>query len=785
MINDLRRLIPASAVTAILFAAIIVLVFLTSFSLQQWDTDIFWAIASGEWIVKNLSVPKADIFSFTFSGQPWVDFTWGFQVIVYLLFTYLGGWYALAVLQFLVLAGTFYLLYRNLSLVTNGRGWLCIFLLCLVFMATYDRFFIRPHIFGFLFITAYLYILNLYEARRISLLLLVLLPLQVLWVNIHSSFVLGIFLVGVYAIFKVLGFLTGRGGASGSVGDEGRPSSSLSRSGAGGVRGPGVMVIVSLLVPLVSLINPYGLELVLFPFIHQGGENADALNHIAEWMHVPVAALLFNFYPFNLVFLGYKLLFFMVFLALIYNLRRLNPRDMILAATFAYMSFGHIRWMALFALVAAPVLASNFALYLDERGWRGSAFKGYGVALALLFVILLGHNIIFTRGVENLGVGLKYEKFPIGTVKYIKDKGIKGEVFNGYDLGGYLIYEGIRPAIDGRTPTVYSPYYFWKTRRIAEAGGWQKYQAEYPVEMALVRYGDVECAKVEEDPGWAPVMLDDISVLFVRNIPQNKALIKDNVLGGDKVCSLDKEVDFSLLLRDDNGDENLKALVAKFSEVAEYYESVGLGDKVAIHYKLRGHAGLMLGGDYTKQALEDFKKALTIIDEPSSWYFLGVAESVSGKPHKGIVSFKKAASGGFDKGMVGLGGAYYEMGKYADVVKVLTGYVSTYKDKADDEALEKLGLACFELEDYRCAQRYLRRAAYASDDPLVRAKLYFYAGNASLELGETLEATAYYRSSIVNDPNYRGGIEIIARTLREGSSPEVARQLTDMLDTLE
>jgi hypothetical protein len=96
---DQRTETLKNPLAVLLLTLLAIFIFITTYQKQHWDTDIFWALKSGEWIVENLEVPKTDPFSYTFGGQPWIDFTWGFQVLAHLFYTYLGGWWGLFGLQ--------------------------------------------------------------------------------------------------------------------------------------------------------------------------------------------------------------------------------------------------------------------------------------------------------------------------------------------------------------------------------------------------------------------------------------------------------------------------------------------------------------------------------------------------------------------------------------------------------------------------------------------------------------------------------------------------------------
>src|SRR5436190_23447359 len=55
------------------------------------DTDTWWHLRSGEYILTNHAVPLTDPFSLTRLNQPWVDQSWGAQIILYGFYRLLGG----------------------------------------------------------------------------------------------------------------------------------------------------------------------------------------------------------------------------------------------------------------------------------------------------------------------------------------------------------------------------------------------------------------------------------------------------------------------------------------------------------------------------------------------------------------------------------------------------------------------------------------------------------------------------------------------------------------------
>src|SRR5678815_1439095 len=54
------------------------------------DGDFWWHLKTGEYIVRNLTIPRIDFYSFTVSGKHWVAHEWLSEVIFYLVYTRAG-----------------------------------------------------------------------------------------------------------------------------------------------------------------------------------------------------------------------------------------------------------------------------------------------------------------------------------------------------------------------------------------------------------------------------------------------------------------------------------------------------------------------------------------------------------------------------------------------------------------------------------------------------------------------------------------------------------------------
>ena len=84
------------------------------------EPDMWWYIKTGEWITQNGNVPKEDIFSYTFSGEEWVNVKWLYEVAVY-WFSKFGGPEFTSIFQSLINVLIVFVLYKIFLLIWQLR----------------------------------------------------------------------------------------------------------------------------------------------------------------------------------------------------------------------------------------------------------------------------------------------------------------------------------------------------------------------------------------------------------------------------------------------------------------------------------------------------------------------------------------------------------------------------------------------------------------------------------------------------------------------------------------
>ncbi len=162
------------------------------------DSDIGWHVRAGEIILQTGSVPLTDPFSFSAAGQPWFPWEWLSDLAMATLHS-LGGLRALVAASALLLALTFWMLLAQS--VRLGAHGIAAFGICLLGASvSMVHWLARPHLLSYPFLLCLTAILEAGNSKRTPLLLWSLVPLVLLWCNLHGSFVVGLLVMGAYLV---------------------------------------------------------------------------------------------------------------------------------------------------------------------------------------------------------------------------------------------------------------------------------------------------------------------------------------------------------------------------------------------------------------------------------------------------------------------------------------------------------------------------------------------------------------------------------------------------------
>ncbi len=456
------------------------------------DTDVWWHIRSGEYTLTQGMI-FTDPFSFTKAGEPWINHSWGAQIILLGVWR-LAGDFGLAVYTAALATAGMGLVYR----VSSGSVYLRAFAL-VIGAATAAVFWSpRPQMLSFFLSTVILYILHLHKREKIDRLWWIV-PLMALWGNLHAGFSIGFIFLGGSIAGEVLGRI-------------------FNPQGADVVSWVGIrkLLIVSLLAFAAIVVNPYGLSMLAVPFQTVG---IGALqNFIQEW-NSP------NFHerqtwPFIFLLLG-------LLGAAGASKRRIDWTAFLLCAGTAFMALLAGRNIAVFAVVATPVLTRHLDDVLSERGWIINTIKRVTprqarLNAALLAVVLLGCLAKVLLVLDPTLVRTEQAKIlPIDAVEYIRANDLRGPLFNSYNWGGFLIDRlPDEPVfVDGRTD-LYGDAFLTNTYLPAATGSlaWVDVFEQYGIRLVIMEKESGLARELRQAGGWriAYEAEDQPAIIFTR-----------------------------------------------------------------------------------------------------------------------------------------------------------------------------------------------------------------------------------------------------------------------------
>lgn len=427
------------------------------------DADTYWQIALGRWIMTEGHVPHVDTFTFTLAGAPWISSQWLAQVLFAGAYA-LGGWAGVVVVAAAAVAAAFGLLTRFLleRLAPTPA-------LVLATAAWAPHMVARPHALALPVMVAWVAgLVRALDERRVPS--FALLPLIALWANLHGSFTFGLALLAPV----VLEALWNAQPLFGAL--------------------------------AAACVTPYGPESILVTRRVLDLNRALAL--MGEWQPQSFATLT-GFTLCLLAGIGFAL----------YRGLTLPPIRLLVLLGLIYMGLSHSRNAEMLGLLAPLFIAAPLAPQLGRSDGSHSKVQ-WLPSLALMLVLALA-SIGFSFAAHYQP---RAAVTPAGAVAALKATGAQ-HVLNSYDFGGYLIFFGVKPFIDGRTEQDFVLRHD-RALHLRDVGTFFRLLQQYDIDATLLAPDTPAVGLLDRLPGWKRVYADGVAVLHVRTSPGGKAEVR-------------------------------------------------------------------------------------------------------------------------------------------------------------------------------------------------------------------------------------------------------------------
>ncbi|MCC6293568.1 MAG: hypothetical protein IT164_13035 [Bryobacterales bacterium] len=469
------------------------------------DGDTGWHIRTGQWILAEGRFPYTDLFSFSKAGQEWFAWEWGSDVLFAFLFGRLG---LKGIALFAgVWIGLFGWLLLRYMIWRGANGMVALFVSLITVGACSLHYLARPHIFTLLFVPLSLWLIEA-DRRRPGGSIWLLVPLTMLWTNLHGGFLALIAILGLLSVGTAIEAIWHSGGR---VEPRGNLAPAL-RYGA-----------ITAACAAATLVNPYGWQLHRHIASYL---NSDWIKSVVQEFQAPT-------------FRGeglrqYEVLLIAGVLTAAALLARRRVVEPLWILFWAHQSLTSARHITLFAALAGPLVAIE-ATRLWEQATAGGGRKSVRTILHSLSLDLSAGMrwssvwpLLFVGALLAVDEPVRWPrnfpeaKFPVALIEKHAPLVRDARLLTSDQWGDYILFHywpQQKVFVDGRSD-FYGPKLGNEYLRISQ-GGWDWYQLieRYGFTAALVPMEWPLASLLKQKPAWRVVEDNGKAILFQKVVP--------------------------------------------------------------------------------------------------------------------------------------------------------------------------------------------------------------------------------------------------------------------------
>lgn len=474
--------------------------------------DFWWHLKIGEIIYTTRTIPNTNMFAWTLPADaPFTYGAWLGELLLYALYRW-GGLALVTFARNLLVLLAFWIvgltaqervaqaIVAQADSLRHGR--LTAPALALLGGMSLNNLIVRPQIWSFPLFALYLWLLTRYAAGRLRARWLLLLPpLMAFWVNAHGAFVLGLVLVGIFAVGEAVRAL-------------------LRAPDALPWRKVGVLFGVGALTALATLANPRGVGIAAYVVDLLTDRPSQAL--VVEWQS-PTPSGVAN------------VVFYVSILALLLTLawarRRPTPTDALLMVGFLWLAWSGMRYVVWYGMAVMPILAEEWAALWPRLA--AAPARRHPVNLILLLLLAVPVALAQPWWVERLPLPETYWKqvwrgspigplvsqaTPVAAVEYLRAHP-GGRLFHEMGYGSYLIWAMPEQGVFVDPRVELYPYEQWldyvrigrgvRYNELLEGYGADRLMVDRELQGELIR-------ALEDDPRWEQEYADGRTEIWRR-----------------------------------------------------------------------------------------------------------------------------------------------------------------------------------------------------------------------------------------------------------------------------
>lgn len=478
-----------------MWAKILLLFFVFSFIFRtdhSFDQDLGRHLKIGEIIVQTRSIPLTNLFSFTYPNFPFINSHWLFELLLYLGQRTIGL-QAVLILKVVIIVVSVWLILK----VIPKNQYLLLPIGFIFLHVLRERLELRPEILSFLFTGLIAYILDKFD--KVKTKLIYLLPfIQLIWVNTHIYFIVGLALQAIFLthfIYKYLRFH---------------------------LEGVKVKLLASVFVlsVIASLINPSGIKGFLNPFLYSTNYGYTIVENQTMFLLESI-----NFKDPNFLFVKIATGIILLSVVVGFFKKRLSVKNLGLTGFGLTLALMNVRSFPYLVFISLPAVLENFGT-IKPTSW-------HKILVIITIPILLYESLLYLNGDyyrytnSDTEPKLAFKESGKEALDFVLKNNLPQPIFNNFDIGSYITYRGwpkYRIFVDGR-PGEY-PKEFFQQLYIPAQSDPEKFMAldkEFNFKTIIFSHtdqtpwGKAFLSSIVKDVNWKTVYLDDFIIILVKS----------------------------------------------------------------------------------------------------------------------------------------------------------------------------------------------------------------------------------------------------------------------------
>ncbi|MBA4420416.1 MAG: hypothetical protein C0391_04650 [Anaerolinea sp.] len=461
------------------------------------DGDLGRHLTVGNYILESGIIPVRDVFSHTLAGKPFTPHEWLSEVMFSLAYQLLSL-SGVVLLSAAILAFTWYIIAKRVA-ERSGSFSISFTLIIIGIAASSMHWLTRPHLFTYLFLAIWIGITQ--GSLRWKTKFVLLAGIMILWVNSHGAFIAGVIYLGLKFIAGLLGAAIQK-----RVTDN---KADLKHQ---------AIILAGVLG--MTLLNPVGKGIY------------GTVTGFLSSRYLVMSTL--EYQPpnlFTIPFIPFLLYLIIAFIAFIFIWKKVIVEDIIQVMMWIVFGLVSARNIPLAVIVGLPIISKWAWLVIEKiRGMRvdnliisgDSPSKNRQIQALVLPImsILIAGGFLLLSPVERTRNTFQQTVFPVNAVDYLSENPIRGNVFNEFAWGGYLLFRlwpEQKVFIDGQTDFYGENLTREYSQVINGMDGYQGILNKYLVNWVIINKRSPLTQKLAENSeNWQLSYEDELSIVFTR-----------------------------------------------------------------------------------------------------------------------------------------------------------------------------------------------------------------------------------------------------------------------------